>query len=155
MITNIRNIIFLIFFLIFFYEDLRKHSVKNMIFIIYFIIGLLIFSINIYYQYLNRNVIEISNILECLLSIFLGAIIYIVSILSKESIGKGDAFYFIINSFYISFVENISLFIIGIFVSTLISIFIYIKNRGRVKNIIIPFIPCLLPMIVWRIICMQ
>ena len=110
---------------------------------------------NIYNHYIQIKLLSYAYIVELFLSLSLGVTIYILSILSKEAIGKGDAIYFLINGFYLNFVENISLFIVGILVSTVISIFIYIKNRGRVKNIIIPFIPCLLPMILWRLICIQ
>ena len=155
MIDNIKYIVFLFFFIIFFFEDIRKHSVNNIIFILYLIVGVCLVYINIYNRYREFFVVDFSYIVEVVLSIMLGSIIYVISIFSKEAIGKGDALYFIINGLYLSLVENVSLFVIGIFVSTIISIFIYIIHRGKVKNIIIPFIPCLLPSILWRIVCIQ
>lgn len=152
---EIKYIIFLLFFIIFFFEDIRNHSVNNIIFIAYLLIGICFMVFNIYNHYIQIKLLSYAYIVELFLSLSLGVTIYILSILSKEAIGKGDAIYFLINGFYLNFVENISLFIVGILVSTVISIFIYIKNRGRVKNIIIPFIPCLLPMILWRLICIQ
>ena len=152
---EIKYIIFLLFFIIFFFEDIRNHSVNNIIFIAYLLIGICFMVFNIYNHYIQIKLLSYAYIVELFLSLSLGVTIYILSILSKEAIGKGDAIYFLINGFYLNFIENISLFIVGILVSTVISIFIYIKNRGRVKNIIIPFIPCLLPMILWRLICIQ
>lgn len=155
MMNETRYIVFLLFFVIFFFEDIRNHSVNNAILIAYLLIGMFFVTLNIYYHYIEIEILSYAYIVEVILSILLGTIIYIISIISKEAIGKGDAIYFLINGFYLSFIENISLFIMGIMVSTIISIFIYIKNRGRVKNIIIPFIPCLLPMILWRLVCIQ
>ena len=152
---EIKYIIFLLFFIIFFFEDIRNHSVNNIIFIAYLLIGICFMVFNIYNHYIQIQLLSYAYIVELILSLSLGVTIYILSILSKEAIGKGDAIYFLINGFYLSFIENVLLFMVGIFVSTIISIFIYIKNKGRVKNIIIPFIPCLLPMILWRLICIQ
>lgn len=153
MMMEIKYTVFIIFFIFFFFEDFRKHSVDNIVFIMYLSIGIILMAIGLYDNYIKINSIDYNKILEILLSFMLGGLIYLLSIASNEAIGKGDAIYFIINGLYLTFIENALLFVLGIFASTLISIFIYIKNKGKVNNVMIPFIPCLLPTIVWRIIC--
>lgn len=153
MMIEIKYLVFLFFFFIFFFEDIRKHSVNNIVFIMYLIVGILLIANGLILSFQQLNNINYYKIFEVAMSFMLGGLIYLLSILSKEAIGKGDALYFIINGLYLSFMENVLLFVFGIFVSTLISIFLYIKHKGRVKNIMIPFIPCLLPTIIWRLIC--
>lgn len=153
MMIEIRYLVFLLFFFIFCFEDIRKHSVNNIVFILYLIIGIVLISKALINGFEEINMLNYRIIIEVFESFMLGGLIYLLSIVSKEAIGKGDALYFIINGLYLSFIENILLFILGIFVSTIISIIIYIKNKGRVHNTMIPFIPCLLPIIIWRLVC--
>lgn len=152
-IDNIQYIFFIMFFIIFLFEDIKQHSVHNIIFNLYLFLGFMLCAIKIYISWTTTYYIDINFIIDKISSILIGLIILMISIFSNESIGRGDAIYFIINGFYLSCIENILLFIFGIFVSFIISIFLYIKNKGNMKNVLIPFIPCLLPSILWRLVC--
>ena len=141
-ISIAKNMFFLIFLIMFSISDFRYKKITLKSFLIYFIIGVVILILSIQ----NQVKVEIYEIIK---SILFGLIIIFVSIISKSAIGRGDGIYFMLNAFYVNFVTNITMFITGIYIMFLFSIYIYIKNRGRVKNLTLPFIPFLLPYGIW------
>ena len=146
MISILNEIVFIIFFIIIAIKDLKKKYISQKLLIIYFISGIFINILKIY--------INSFNYIELIKSLIFGLFIYILSKITKECIGTGDAIYFMINSLYINFYDNLMLFMIGIFTAGGIGFILYILNKGKIKNKTIAFIPCITLGIIWRIICL-
>ena len=81
-------------------------------------------------------------------------ILLIFSNITNESIGKGDTIYFIIISLYLNFLDNIILFIVGIFRVRIYGFIVYFMKFGKIKNNNVPFIPFLMIRVYWRVICL-
>ena len=139
-----KNILFLLFYIIFLYFDVKKKYISRNLLLLYLFIGIII-------NIINLKSINFDNVLDFSYSLIFGFIIFIISVMSGESIGKGDGIYFIINSLYISFKYNIMLFLVGIISAFIISIiFVIIKNRNMYKKSL-PFFPFLIPAIIMEV----
>ena len=145
-----KNIVFILFYIIFLYFDIKKKSISRNLLIAYFVIGVIL-------NIINYKMINVDYLIDFIYSLSFGFVILVVSVLSGESIGKGDGIYFLINSLYISFKYNLFLFVAGIFTAFLISIFLMIINNN--KNIYkksMPFFPFLIPGIIMEVyLCIQ
>ena len=138
------NMLFLIFYIIFLYFDIKKKFISRNLLLLYFVVGILINIIN--YKYINMD-----RIIDFGYSLIFGIVIFFISIISGESIGKGDGIYFIINSLYISFKYNLMLFLVGIISAFIISVvLVIIKNRNMYKKSL-PFFPFLMPAIIMEV----
>ena len=138
----IREIAFIVFLIIVSIIDIKYKKINISYFIIYFLIGIFLVFFNLIFN-------EVVNFYDISKSIIFGLLIIFVSIITNNGIGRADGLYFLINSLYVSFSMNIYLFITGLYFLFLISIFIYIKRKGNIKHIAIPFLPCLLPYAIW------
>ena len=145
-----KNIVFILFYIIFLYFDIKKKSISRNLLIAYFVIGVIL-------NIINYKMINVDYLIDFIYSLSFGFVILVVSVLSGESIGKGDGIYFLINSLYISFKYNLFLFVVGILTAFLISIFLMIINNN--KNIYkksMPFVPFLIPGIIMEVyLCIQ
>lgn len=146
MIELINKFIFLIFYILFFIKDIKYRYITHRFLIIYLIIGLILTILKLSDNY--------NYIFEIIKSLIFGFILLILSNISNESIGKGDTIYFIINSLYLNFIDNIILFIIGIFSVGIYGFIIYFIKYGKIKNNYVPFIPFLIIGVYWRVICL-
>lgn len=146
MINMINKFVFLIFYILFFIKDVKYKYITHRFLIIYFLIGFIL------------SIFKISNNIEYIFEIFkslvFGIILLIFSNITDESIGKGDTIYFIINSFYLNFLDNIILFILGIFSVGIYGFILYFIKFGKIKNKNVPFIPFLITGVCWRVLCM-
>ena len=146
MIEILNELSFIIFFIIIAIKDIKKKYISHELLTMYLVVGILICLLKIY-----NNCFDY---LELIKSLIFGLLIYLLSKLSRECIGTGDAIYFIINSLYISFYDNLMLFLIGIFTAGGIGFILFIVNKGKIKNKTIAFIPCITLGIIWRILCL-
>ena len=136
---------FLIFYFIFLICDLRSKSFNKYLLLAYFLVGVII------------NIIEFKThtpdyFISMAYSIAFGIGLMIISELTNEMIGLGDAIYFLINSFYISFIDNVLLFVIG-FVIALVTGFVmyqFIKPASKIGRL--PFLLFLAAPIIVKII---
>lgn len=72
--------------------------------------------------------------------ILVGIILYVISKLSKGSIGEGDAFVYMVTGISMGFVRNLELLIISLFLASFVgSILLITKRVGR--KYAIPFVP--------------
>ena len=146
MIEILNELSFIIFFIIIAIKDIKIKYISHELLTMYLVVGILICLLKIY-----NNCFDY---LELIKSLIFGLLIYLLSKLSRECIGTGDAIYFIINSLYISFYDNLMLFLIGIFTAGGIGFILFIVNNGKIKNKTIAFIPCITLGIIWRILCL-
>ena len=138
--------VFILFYIIFLYNDIKKKYISRNLLILYFLLGILL---NILYY----KSFSVDRLIDIIYSMLFGTVIIILSIVSSESIGKGDGIYFFINGLYISFRENIILFMVGIITAFIISMFISIslfifKSSKSIYKKSMPFFPFLIPAII-------
>ena len=142
-----KHIVFLIAYIYFLYTDLKEKKMDLSALIVYAVVALLTLAY-------TRESISFTNVVDILLSIAFGIVIYLLSFFSDEGIGFADGVYFAINGLLLSLKENLVLFLTGMFVAFVIGIFLYyfgnIKSRRESR---IPFLPCFLPAIIGYIIC--
>ena len=139
-----KNIIFLIFYIIFLYFDIKRKYISRNLLLLYFVIGIVI-------NIISFKTITMDSIIDFGYSLIFGIVIFLISIISGESIGKGDGIYFIINSLYISFKYNLMLFIVGIITAFIISIILVVINNRNIYKKSLPFFPFLMPAIIMEV----
>lgn len=130
-------------------NDIRSGRVDKYIFISFLIVG-------IFFIVLDYDNIDINFFINTLYSVGFGILLLLFSYISKESIGKGDSLFFIISGLYLGLSDNVMLFLSGLIFASIYGGYRYFKYKiFSVKKISsIPFIPCLIPMIIWRTICL-
>lgn len=78
----------------------------------------------------------------------LGGMLLLVSAVTREAVGKGDGWFFVISGLYLGFAKNLCLLCGGLLCCFLMCLFIWIKgmregsSRGKMR---IPFLPFLIP----------
>ena len=91
------------------------------------------------------------ELLDILGGVSVGVVLYIISILTKEQIGKGDGLCFIATGVFLGFWQNLFLLWASFTVAGLVGM-IYGKATGKPKNATLPFLPfvflCLVPQLV-------
>ena len=130
--------------MIFLYFDIKRKYISRNLLLLYFVIGIVI-------NIINFRSITMDSIIDFGYSLVFGIVIFLISIVSSESIGKGDGIYFIINSLYISFKYNLMLFIVGIITAFIISIILVIINNRNIYKKSLPFFPFLMPVILMEV----
>lgn len=96
---------------------------------------------------------------EPLMGMIPGAILYLVSVLSHEKIGKGDALLFLCAGIYLGFWKTISLLWISVLLSGIFGAFLILVKK-KSPEYEIPFVPfvlcgfllCLLSWEVWNVV---
>ena len=139
-----KNIIFLVFYIIFLYNDIKKKYISRNLLLLYFVIGIVV-------NIINYKTITLDSVIDFGYSVIFGIMILVISIISGESIGKGDGIYFIINSLYISFKYNLMLFLVGIITAFIISIILVVINNRNIYKKSLPFFPFLMPAILMEV----
>ncbi len=120
--ADIIKIIILITFLgICSYTDIKGKYILVKISIIYGILGIV-------YGFCFEN----RGILEILIGIVPGIIVLIISVITKESIGKGDALIILVMGIYTGIVNNLIVFIYALFFTVIVGIILLlIMKKGR------------------------
>ncbi len=142
-----KHIIFLIAYIYFLYVDVKERKMELSALVIYAIIALVTLGF-------TRESITFSKVLDILLSMAFGLVIYLLSFFSDEGIGLADGVYFVINGLLLTLKENLVLFLTGMFVAFIVGIFLfYFGNTKSRTESRIPFMPCFLPAIIGYIVC--
>lgn len=142
-----KHIIFLIAYIYFLYVDVRERKMELSALVIYAIIALVTLGF-------TRESMTFSKVLDILLSMAFGLVIYLLSFFSDEGIGLADGVYFVINGLLLTLKENLVLFLTGMFVAFIVGIFLfYFGNAKSRTESRIPFMPCFLPAIIGYIVC--
>lgn len=113
------------------YIDIKSKYVNSYICIIFGIAGVL-----------YKSFIMDRSLLSIPMAILPGIIIMIISIISKESIGKGDAFVVSIMGLYIGSINTILVLFHGVMISCFIGVICMLFMK-KSKSYRIPFIPFL------------
>lgn len=147
----INNILIMLFVFVLIYitiSDLRTMTVGIYPIIIYAFTTITLFILNIGSKSIK------TNILGLLFSLIIGIFVLLISMISREGIGKADAFIFILNAPILEWRENLLVFISGIFLSALFGIGVLIYNKiknAKNKIVNIPFIPFVAPTILFLV----
>lgn len=145
-----KNIIYVLFYIYFFIKDIRHRIATKYDFMVFGFIGIVLLVIEF-------DFIDLKKIVSIIYSIGFGILILLFSYLSKESIGIGDSLFFIISGTYLNLNDNVALFLSGLFTATIYGGYRFLRYKGKsyksYAEVNVPFIPCLLPMIIWRVIC--
>lgn len=114
------------------WDDLRSKKVRVIEIIIFGIVGLIIdFSIRPY------------SFLSILGGVMVGLMVYLFSVLTKEKIGKGDAFVVMVTGLYLGFQNTLLLVWLSTILAAVIGSIIIRKNNVN-TDFEIPFVPFLL-----------
>lgn len=114
-------------------RDLRKHKVSMIMVVVVGIIG---------------GVLQINSIREngmgILSGIFVGIILLLLAKITREKIGYGDGWIFVVTGVYLGFRDNIYLLLLALFLASLVSIFLLAikKVNGKTE---LPFVSFMLP----------
>ena len=142
-----RHTVFLIAYLYFLINDIRRQEINLMALSIY--AGVALFTVA-----MTRNEITMTRLVDIIFSLIFGLVIYFLSYFSDEGIGLADGIYFVINGFLLTLKENMMLFFTGLIVAFIVGIFMfYFKGKKMEKMTRMPFMPCFLPAIIGYLVC--
>lgn len=126
-------------------HDIWKRSIP-----IYLLFMLMLFGIPVFINRIFRTAggFSVWEITELMLSFAPGSILMLLSLVTNEAVGRGDALFFIVSGCYYSLIPLSMVLLLGMLTSGIISIGVigYGRYRGRcLRGLSIPFLPCLLP----------
>ncbi len=113
-------------------DDVRTKSIRVSEVIIFAVIGVLIDVILKPYSW-----VSIAG------GVAVGAVLYIISILTKEKIGKGDAMIVMISGLYLGFMNTVIVLWLASLLAAIFGV-IMVRLRGHQIDVEIPFVPFLL-----------
>ena len=113
-------------------EDVQKKQIHT-------IFALLVGILGMIYHIFNQR-ISIQNLLGGSL---VGLLFLLISILSKERLGKGDAILFIVTGIYLGFWENLQLIFYAFLLAGLYAMILFVTGKKRCADTF-PFVPFLL-----------
>ena len=137
--------LFLLYFFLSGFYDLKKKTVPTILHIIFMLSGLPFF---INFQVRELSCQEYTLLIDILLRFIPGIILTAISIISGGNIGIGDAIFITVSAFYIPFNYILMLAISGFLSAFMVSmaILIYGKISGKdYHNMTLPFIPLMFP----------
>lgn len=158
--------LFFIYALLCIAYDLRSHSVPLMVHLLFVLPGLIVFGSQLHgalqactltaHQVISDTPAEASSaalplwhsIRTVLLPLLPGLLALLISRLSREALGLGDALFLLIAGLYVPMRSMLLLLLSGILVGFLISavLLIYGHIHGRsMRKVCFPWIPCTLP----------
>lgn len=128
MITGI--IIVMVFLCVCTYMDLKSKYINIYICLAFGVIGML-----------YKSCIVKSSLMSVGLALFPGIFVMIISLLSKESIGKGDAMVVGIMGLYVGGINTILALFYGVILASIIGIIcmIFMKKSGQHRMPFVPF----------------
>lgn len=136
---KIRIIVFILFWCIAAWQDLRMKSVSLWVFIVFGIAALLI-----------RRGIS----LDMIFSAGIGLILLGIGMLSRGAVGEGDGIFFLVSGLYLPVIDNCLLLLYGLLFCSMFSFIIItagiIANRN-LRGRTVPFLPFLLPAGIWMV----
>ena len=158
--------IFFIYALLCIAYDLRSRSVPLLVHLLFVLPGLIVFGNQLHGAFqacaLNAQRMVIGTLPDtssaalllwhpiwtALLPLLPGILALLLSRLTREALGLGDALFLLISGLYIPLRSMLLLLLSGILVGFLVSavLLIYGRTHGRsMRNVCFPWIPCTLP----------
>ncbi|MBT9776151.1 pilus assembly protein CpaA [Clostridium sp. MCC353] len=134
---KIRMIVFLLFWSIAAWQDLRVKSVSLWVFIVFGAAALLI-----------RKGIRP----DMVISAGIGLILLGIGMLSQGAIGEGDGMFFLVSGLYLPVIDNCLLLLYGLLFCSIFSVIMIaagICSRRNFRGRTVPFLPFLLPAGIW------
>lgn len=132
MIDYVEMIIILLFLIICSYYDIKKKVIYTNVCVIFTLLAIIVELVII-----NKEV----TVLIC--GIVPSIFIYIISIISNESIGKGDSLIFIVIGIIMGCLDSLLVFILSLIITVIYSIpLIFIKHKKLKTSL--PFTPFVL-----------
>lgn len=112
-------------------EDIKRKQLKLWVILTFGIVGMIIHLLTF-----QTSIMEIAG------GILIGLIVMLISILTKESIGMGDALLLMVTGMYLGAKQNILMLFIGIFLSGLFALVLMFTRKKQRKDEM-PFVPFL------------
>lgn len=133
MLEIIKIVVLGVFLLIEGIRDLQKHKVSMITVMIAGILGV-IFQFGIIQE----------NGLKIIGGILIGIVLLLLAKMTREKIGYGDGWIFVVTGIYLGFRGNIYLLLISLFLASLVSIYLLVFKKANRKTEL-PFVSFLLP----------
>ena len=133
MLEIIKIVVLGVFLLIEGIRDLQKHKVSMITVMIAGILGV-IFQFGIIQE----------NGLEILGGILIGIVLLLLAKITREKIGYGDGWIFVVTGIYLGFHSNMYLLLLSLFLASLVSICLLVFKKVN-KKTELPFVSFVLP----------
>ena len=133
MLEIIKIVVLGVFLLIEGIRDLQKHKVSMITVMIAGILGV-IFQFGIIQE----------NGLKIIGGIFIGIVLLLLAKMTREKIGYGDGWIFVVTGIYMGFRNNMYLLLLSLFLASLVSICLLVFKKVN-KKTELPFVPFILP----------
>lgn len=133
MLEIIKTIILGVFLLIEGIRDLQKHEVSMITVAVIGVIGVI----------LQLGILQ-ENGLEIFSGILVGIVLLLLAKMTREKIGYGDGWIFVVTGIYLGFRGNIYLLLLSLFGASLASIFLLVFKKADRKTEL-PFVSFILP----------
>ena len=132
MSNYIEVLVIIVFLLVCSYYDIKERVVYTNICVVFFILAIIV-----------ELLLGDKGILVILYGILPAIFIFIVSIISNESIGKGDAFIFLIVGIMFGCVDTLIIFVMALLIIVMYSIPLIVFKHNSIKTSL-PFSPFVL-----------
>lgn len=133
MLEIIKIVVLGVFLLIEGIRDLQKHKVSMITVMIAGILGVI-------FQF----VIIQENGLKIIGGILIGIVLLLLAKMTREKIGYGDGWIFVVTGIYLGFHSNMYLLLLSLFLASLVSICLLVFKKVN-KKTELPFVPFILP----------
>lgn len=139
------------------WQDVRTRRIEVRVFVISGAVGIMLRGVQIaimlhtlqdiknsvwIWEMSARGLIDIGK------GMCLGGLLLILSAVTREAVGKGDGWFFVVSGLYLGFAKNLYLLCGGLLLCFLICFVIWIKgirggsNKGKMR---LPFLPFIIP----------
>ena len=148
---------FLLFLSVAGYQDLKEQKVRVRLFMIFGSLGTAFRGIQmvlelkvIALQFGQQDLLAFAGkrLEEIGLAVMIGGILLVISAITKEAIGRGDGWFFVVSGIYLGFAKNVLLLCGGLLFCFLACAVLFMKGilDGRdARRQRLPFIPFLIP----------
>lgn len=114
------------------FDDIRTKEIRMIEVIVFAIIGVVI-----------DVVFKPYSALSIVGGVAVGILVYILSLLTKEKIGKGDAYIVMVSGLYLGFMNTVVVLWMASFMAAIFGVFMT-RKHGKRMDVEIPFVPFLL-----------
>lgn len=148
---------FLLFLISAAWQDVRKKSIRASTFYIWGMLGLMFRAVQILYRLqqmvceeAGKSVGEIMGVmvilsLELFLDLLPGLLLLGFSAATKEAMGRGDGWFFLVSGVFLGFWKNIVLFAGGLFLCFPVAVCLLTGGRGKSAGTRLPLLPFMFP----------
>lgn len=139
----ISKFVYVLFMTICAVQDKRERAVRDSVYVLFSILGIIC------------SVLSERNFFNILLAFIPGIVLLMISKLSGEALGMGDALFYMVSAMYIDIRVVFIMLLVSMFICGIISLFIIayygIGRRGR-HEFSIPYLTILLPIGIFTLV---